>query len=138
MTLNKYLAAINKDDFSYDDQPNVFALQARNTSHCTHYSVDCSAFLPRLLLWNVFFSQGGDNETTPFQIGDDFLETLMFLRCNKDCLTFLYHRRNVTNRVAVCNICITVTLFFVCGAKCVCIMFFLKIVLSNYFFKTTV
>jgi len=25
VTLNKYLAAINKDDFSYDDQPNVFA-----------------------------------------------------------------------------------------------------------------
>jgi len=91
VTLNKYLAAINKHDFSYDDQPNVFALQLRNTSHRTHYSADCLAFLPRLLLWNVFFSQWGIiMRPHRSRIGDDLLETL------------LDHRRNVMNRGPVC------------------------------------
>ena len=73
VTLNTYLAAINKDDFSYDDQPNVFALQARNTSHCIHYSADCLAFLPRLLLWNVFFfARGIIMRPHRSRIGDDY------------------------------------------------------------------
>jgi len=32
-TLNKYLSAINKDDFSYDDEPNVFASKEYKSMH---------------------------------------------------------------------------------------------------------
>jgi len=92
--LSKYLAAVNQDDFCADEHPNFFASKdymSLRPLFTRLFSIPAtSAPVERV------FSQGYHNATTPCTVwgarcGDELLETLMYLRCNKNWAPGLFY-----------------------------------------------